>query len=69
MSKEPDKNKRLAIIEIVQSTLAAAFGVQSSRKRERDFREGRASHFLIAGFLFTVLLIGLLLTVVHFIVR
>ncbi len=69
MGKEPDKNKRLTIIGVVQSIVAAAFGVQSSRKRERDFREGRASHFLIAGFVFTVLLIGLLLTVVHFVVR
>lgn len=50
---------------VIQSTLAAAFGVQSSKKRERDFREGRASHFIIAGILFTLLFVLALLALAN----
>ncbi len=68
MNKTSKKEKNLKLTAVLQSVLAAAFGVQSRDKKERDFREGRASHFLIAGFLFTVLLIAVLLGVVYFIV-
>ncbi len=68
MNKTSKKEKNLKLTAVIQSVLAAAFVVQSRDKKERDFREGRASHFLIAGFLFTVLLITVLLGVVYFIV-
>lgn len=39
------------------SVMAAFFGVQSSRNRERDFRHGKASHFIILGVVATLLFI------------
>lgn len=50
--------------QIVGSVLAAALGVQSSKNRERDFRQGRPIVFIIAGLLFTGLFIGTVYTVV-----
>ena len=48
----------------VGSPLAAAFGVQSSRNRERDFTSGKLSHFIIAGIVFTILfVVGMVMVV------
>jgi hypothetical protein len=49
---------------VVGSVLAAGLGVQSSRNRERDFKEGRAGVFIAAGLIFTALFIGGVYTVV-----
>lgn len=55
---------RLSAWQVVGSTVASAFGVQSSRNRERDFSHGKASHFIIAGVVFTVLFVlGVILVV------
>lgn len=62
---EDDEDRRLGPLQVLGSVLAAALGVQSSRKRERDFREGRAVVFIVAGLLFTGLFIGALLAVVQ----
>ena len=39
------------------SVLAAAIGVQSQENKERDFEQGRFSHFVVAGLVFTVLFV------------
>jgi hypothetical protein len=54
--------------QILQSTLAAAFGVQSQRNREKDFEEGNAGWFILAGIIFTVVFIFTVLTVVNLVV-
>jgi hypothetical protein len=51
-------------LQVVGSVLAAAFGVQSSRNRERDFTRGSFGPFIAAGIIFTVLFIGALYLVV-----
>jgi hypothetical protein len=48
----------------VQSTLAAAIGVQSKKNRERDFEEGNAGTFIVTGILFTVLFVATIVVVV-----
>jgi hypothetical protein len=48
----------------VQSTLAAAIGVQSKENRERDFEAGNAGTFIVAGVLFTVLFVATIVVVV-----
>ena len=48
---------RLGPLQVIGSVLAAAFGVQSSRNRERDFKEGRAITFIITGIVFTALFV------------
>jgi hypothetical protein len=65
---EPDqtdrKERKLSPWQVVASTVAAAFGVQSSRNRERDFTLGKPSHFIVAGIVFTVLFVlGMILVV------
>jgi hypothetical protein len=61
--RHPDEPP-LSAWEVLTSTLAAALGVQSSRNRKRDFSRGRASHFIIAGVVFTILFVlGMVLIV------
>jgi hypothetical protein len=59
-----EENKSLGALQVVSSVFAAGLGVQSSRNRERDFRQGRAGTFIAAGIIFTALFIGAVLTVV-----
>jgi uncharacterized membrane protein YhdT len=68
-SQEPqdnkDKREGVGLLAVIQSTLAAAFGVQSSANRERDFKQGKASQFIISGIVFTLLFIGVVVMVVR----
>lgn len=50
--------------QIISSILAAAFGVQSSKNRERDFAQGKTRHFIIGGIIFTVLFIATIVMIV-----
>ena len=56
--------------QLVSSTLAAFFGVQSDRNRERDFTHGKFSHFiwmgLLVGLIFLATLIGIVQLVLRF---
>ncbi len=54
--------------DIVKSTLAAALGVQSNKNRERDFKHGSIKAFAIAGIIFTVIFIAVVVTVVKLVV-
>ena len=55
------------ITNTIKSVAAAFLGVQSDKNRERDFREGKFSHFVIIGFIGVVLFIGTLVTIVSLI--
>ena len=57
------------ILRVVRSTLAAAIGVQSKKNRERDFEEGNAGTFIVAGILFTVLFVATIVVVVSAVTR
>ena len=50
-----EKRKGTGFFSVVQSVLAAGFGVQSRANRERDFKDGKAIHFIIAGVIGTAL--------------
>lgn len=54
-SQPPDR--KLTLLQVAQSVLAAAFGVQSARNRERDFKHGSARTFILAGVVGTVLFV------------
>jgi len=64
-----DDNKPPTLLQMMQSVLAAAFGVQSGKNRARDFTHGKPSHFVILGIVFTVIfaltLFGIVKLVVH----
>ena len=59
------KREGVSGLQVLQSTLAAALGVQSRKNRERDFQEGKASQFIVAGVLFTLIFIGVMVTIVR----
>ena len=54
-NRSPDD--KMTLLQVAQSVLAAAFGVQSSRNRERDFKHGSARTFILAGLVGTVLFV------------
>ncbi|WP_281647210.1 DUF2970 domain-containing protein [Parendozoicomonas sp. Alg238-R29] len=62
------EHKRPGLLSVVQSTLAAAFGVQSNEKQKKDFTEGRPEQFIIAGIIFTVLFVVALLVIVNLVI-
>ncbi len=51
--------------QVVKSVLASFLGVQSSRNRERDFAQGKPSHYIIIGLIFVALFILVLIGVVQ----
>lgn len=54
--------------ETLKSVGSAFFGVQSDKNRERDFKQGKFSHFIIAGLLAVVLFIGTLIAIVSLVI-
>jgi hypothetical protein len=64
-----DKNddRPLSFREMLQSVLAAAFGVQSGKNRARDFSRGKPSHFIMLGVLFTAIFVLVLFGLVKLI--
>ena len=52
-----DNDKPLSFREMLQSVVAAAFGVQSGKNRARDFSRGKPSHFIALGLMFTALFV------------
>lgn len=49
---DKQQRPRPRIVSLIGSLVAAAFGVQSSRNRERDFQHGNASHYIVGGIVF-----------------
>ena len=65
-----DKEKKsLNPLQVISSVLAAGLGVQSSKNRERDFKEGRAGVFIAAGLIFTLLFIGVMVLIVQLVLK
>ena len=60
-----DSGRSLTALQVMSSTIASAFGVQSSRNRERDFTHGKAWHFIVAGIVFTVVFVQAVIGVVN----
>ena len=52
---------------VIKSILAAAIGVQSNKNRKQDFEEGNPLAFIIGGFIFTLLFIVTIATIVGFV--
>jgi hypothetical protein len=63
------KSAKLNPLQVFGSVFAAVFGVQSSKNRERDFKEGKFSVFIIAGVVFTLLFIATVFTIVQVVLK
>ena len=61
----PESRKTLTFLELLQSTLWAALGVQKSDNRIRDFSKGNPWHFVLMGVGFTVFFVGALIGIVN----
>lgn len=69
-TEKTEVKKKVTPLSLAGSIMAAGFGVQSKKNRERDFEHGRFHHFVIGGIIFAVLfvllVIGLVKVVMHF---
>ena len=65
---DANESRPLTFLEVLGSTFAAAFGVQSFANRKRDFTRGNAVQFIVSGVLFVavfvVAMIGLVNTII-----
>lgn len=62
--KEKQQPQKLTLWQIIGSVLAAAFGVQSNKNRERDFTQGKPITYIFAGVIFTLVFIIAVSTIV-----
>lgn len=58
-------DKDLTFLELLQSTLWAALGVQKRDNRIRDFSRGNPWHFIFMGIGFTVFFVSALIGIVN----
>ena len=65
--KQKTENDELAPSkwQVFSSVFAAAFGVQSSKNRERDFRQGKFIYYAIAGAVFTLIFLVSIFVIVR----
>jgi hypothetical protein len=68
-SDASDQPGKLNPLQVVGSVFAAGLGVQSSKNRERDFKQGRIGVFIAAGIVFTLLFIGVIVVVVQTVLK
>lgn len=54
---EEPQGKPPTFWQLLYSVLAAAFGVQTGKNRERDFTHGKPLHFIAMGTAFTLVFI------------
>jgi hypothetical protein len=64
-----DTGQAPGLRQTIASVLAAAFGVQSSANRQRDFKHGKARNFIIAGAVFTALFVLTLVLLVRLVLH
>jgi len=65
VDQSEDSEERVSLFQVIGSVFAAGLGVQSSKNRERDFKQGRFGVFVAAGIVFTLLFMGTLYGVVQ----
>lgn len=58
-------NKTPSFKTTFKSVVSAFFGVQSNKNREKDFTQGKLSHFIIGGVITIVIFITILVAVVN----
>jgi len=52
-----DKEKSLGILSVIQSVIAAMFGVRNSEKHQRDFEQGDLAQFVAVGVIFVIVFV------------
>lgn len=65
MGADDDNGRKPGISAVIGSLLAAGFGVQSNKNRERDFSGGSLPRYVIAGLVGTVVFVIIMYAVVR----
>jgi len=68
--EQPDDNSasetsQLTFWQLLKSVFSAFLGVQSNANRERDFQQGKMSHFIWMGLLFALIFVSTIIGVVQ----
>lgn len=69
MESNNQANQKPTLLQVIYSVLAAAFGVQTSANRERDFSQGSATIYIVAAFLFTIFFVWTLIQIVQWVIH
>lgn len=56
-NQQSDKSPPPTFWSVLSSAVAALFGVQSSKNRERDFTRGKPIHYIMVGLLVTAVFV------------
>ncbi len=64
-----DQPKPPTLWQTIASVGASFFGVQSAKNRERDFKHGKAAHFIVVGLVATATFILLVILAVRLALR
>lgn len=67
--KNSQKKDTISFGALLLSVLSAFFGVQSSANRERDFSNGKLSHFIIIGLVLGLTFILIVVGVVNLVMN
>ena len=68
-TKEKETKEKLNLLQVIGSVFAAGLGVQSSKNRQRDFKQGKLGVFIAAGLIFTLLFVGVVVTIVQLVLK
>jgi hypothetical protein len=64
------ENKKVTLRQLIFSVLAAFFGVQSNKIRERDFNSDQPLHYIIMGIIvaviFVLIISGVVTLILHY---
>ena len=66
---EDEVGQSMGLLSVIGSVFSAGLGVQNSKNRERDFKQGNFKVFVISGIIFTLLFIGVVYAVVQVVLK
>ena len=64
-----ETRQSMGLLSVIGSVFSAGLGVQNSKNRERDFKQGNFKVFIISGIVFTLLFIGVVYTIVQVVLK
>ena len=66
MDKQPSENKsERGFWGVLQSVVAAIFGIQSDENRQKDFKKGDASQFIVMGIIAVIVIMVTMIIIVN----
>ena len=69
ITRNGDEKIRITFAQLLLSTFSAFIGIQSNANRERDFKHGKISHFILIGILFGLVFVFTIVGVVNIVLN